>query len=47
MTWITAELSEFGIATVADSAVLRKEKTPSGDTAYRVLNSAQRLQMIP
>lgn len=32
MTLIITELSEFGIAMVADSAVTITEVTPSGDT---------------
>ena len=47
MTLIITELSEFGIAMVADSAVTVEEKTPSGDTIHRVLNGAQKLQVIP
>jgi len=47
MTLIITELSEFGIAMVADSAVTVEEKTPSGDTIHRVLSGVQKLQVIP
>jgi len=47
MTLIITELTEFGIAMVADSAVTIEEKTPSGGTIPRVLYGAQKLQMIP
>jgi len=47
MTLVISELSEFGIAMVADSAVTVKERTPSGDIIHRVLNGAQKLQVIP
>ena len=47
MTLIITELSEFGIAMVADSAVTIEEKTPSGDSIPRVLNGAQKLQVVP
>jgi len=47
MTLIITELSEFGIAMVADSAVTFKEQAASGLTITRVLNGAQKLQVIP
>jgi hypothetical protein len=46
MTLVITELSEFGIAMVADSAVTCEEKTPAGDTIRRVLNGANKLQPI-
>lgn len=47
MTLIITELSRFGIAMVADSAVKITETLPSGREASHVLNGAQKLQMVP
>ncbi len=47
MTLIITEISEFGIAMVADSAVTFNEQLPSGETFPRVLNGAVKLQRIP
>jgi len=47
MTLIITELSEFGIAMVADSAITYREKTPTGDDIQRVLSGARKLQVIP
>ena len=47
MTLIITELSEFGIAMIADSAVTCAERLPSGQSVRRVLNGALKLQMIP
>ena len=46
MTLIITELSEFGIAMVADSAVTCKEVLPSGKAAYRVLSGVRKLQLV-
>jgi len=47
MTLIITELSEFGIAMVADSAVTYFERLPSEQPVPRVLNGALKLQVIP
>lgn len=47
MTLIITELSKFGIAMVADSAVTLTQALPSGKERSRVLNGAQKLQIIP
>jgi len=47
MTLIITELSKFGIAMVADSAVTCTERLPSGQSFPRVLNGALKLQLIP
>jgi len=47
MTLLITEMSEFGIAMVADSAVTCVERLPSGQSFPRVLNGALKLQMIP
>lgn len=47
MTLIITEISEFGIAMVADSAVTESTDLPSGGTVTRVLNGAKKLQAIP
>jgi hypothetical protein len=47
MTLIITELSNFGIAMVADSAVTFTEILPDGREASHVLNGAQKLQVIP
>jgi hypothetical protein len=46
MTLVITELSELGIAMVADSAVTCEEKVPSGRTVSRVLNGVQKLQPV-
>ncbi|RLC70699.1 MAG: hypothetical protein DRI81_18730 [Chloroflexi bacterium] len=47
MTLVITELSQFGIAMVADSAVTCTEIPPSGQPIQRVLNGALKLQVIP
>jgi len=47
MTLIITELSTFGIAMVADSAVTYIEQLPSGKETHHVLNGARKLQFIP
>lgn len=47
MTLIITEISQYGIAMVADSAVTVQETLPSGRTELRVLNGARKLQAIP
>lgn len=47
MTLVITELSQFGIAMVADSAVTYTESLPSGQPVRRVLNGAWKLQVIP
>jgi len=47
MTLIITELSKYGIAMVADSAVTLNEVLPSGIMVSHVLNGAQKLQVIP
>jgi hypothetical protein len=47
MTLIITELSKFGIAMVADSAITYTEILPDGKEFSRVLNGAQKLQAIP
>ena len=46
MTLIITEVSEYGIAMVADSVVTIEEVTPSG-TRMKVSDTAQKLQYIP
>lgn len=47
MTLILTELSRFGIAMAADSAVTFQETLPEGDTIPRVLLGVRKLQPIP
>lgn len=47
MTLIITEISEFGIAMVADSAVTQTIQFPYGITRQRTLNGARKLQIIP
>ncbi len=47
MTLVITEVSKFGIAMVADSAVTFTEVLPSGDKTHHVLNGARKLQVIP
>lgn len=46
MTLIITELSEYGIAMIADSAVTIQEEPSSGHTVKRVLTGARKLQFI-
>jgi hypothetical protein len=47
MTLVITELSTFGIAMVADSAVTSTEEVPSGRAISRVLTGVQKLQPVP
>lgn len=47
MTLVITEISRFGIAMVADSAVTFTEVLPSGDNVHYVLSGARKLQVIP
>jgi hypothetical protein len=47
MTLIITELSQFGIAMVADSAVTFSEKLPPKKTVHYVLSGARKLQAVP
>ena len=47
MTLVITELSKYGIAMVADSAVTEVLKLPSGRTIARVLTGVRKLQVIP
>jgi len=47
MTLVITEISEHGIAMVADSAVTQTVPLPSGIGMTRILNGAQKLQVIP
>src|SRR5262245_56676211 len=46
MTLVITEISEFGIAMVADSAVTVTATLPSGSSTQEVLNAARKLQII-
>ena len=46
MTLVITEISEFGIAMVADSAVTVTVTLPSGASTQQVLNGARKLQII-
>jgi hypothetical protein len=46
MTLIITEISEYGIAMVADSAETRMHRLPSGSTIERVLTGVRKLQTI-
>ncbi len=47
MTLIITEISKFGIAMVADSAVTFQDILPSGEKKNHTLNGAQKLQEVP
>ena len=47
MTLVITEITKFGIAMVADSAVTSTEVMPSGKVMNRVLNGVRKLQVIP
>lgn len=47
MTLVLTELSQFGIAMAADSAITFQVPTPSGRTISRVLHGAKKLQIVP
>jgi len=47
MTLVLSELSRFGIAMTADSAITFLEPLPSGGSRFRVVLGAKKLQVIP
>ena len=47
MTLILTELTRFGIAMAADSAITFREPLPGGGTRIRVVRGANKLQVIP
>lgn len=47
MTLVLSELSRFGIAMAADSAITFLEPLPSGNSRLRVVMDANKLQLIP
>jgi hypothetical protein len=46
LTLILTEISVFGIAMAADSAVTEEVVTPNGTREYRVLTGVHKLQVI-
>ena len=47
MTLVLSEISKFGIAMAADSAITFRELLPSGNSRLRVVMGAKKLQVIP
>ena len=47
MTLVLSELTRFGIAMAADSAITFSEPLPTGDSRLRVVIGANKLQVIP
>lgn len=47
MTLVLTEISKFGIAMAADSAVTCNDPSPTGGTVARVLTGVKKLQVIP